>query len=380
LTPRSIVGIEVLDDVFLRQWGDKKDFMYYITEFRSLKRKEGESVSDFSKRFNKMYNKILAEIKPTKSSAKITYASSFDPDFCLLLRERRATSLAHMKDAALEVESDVLAVDRLRNKANRDRGRGRSEASISGSSASHPQVDELTKMVKSLSAKMEKMKFEGKQGYKVAQNVENKGNFRRTNNTPQILPREPRSRDRDDQKIQTPLQNNLVVDEDGEEEELDPEIHCLGDTSPFPHLTQYAYEESLMDSQINELSKGENTNSNPSKYNLRSKKKEGKSDIHDQTSRAEKPAKDATNSSKEKKAQNPSPVAKDPAPERREILKPPPLSTLSMKFRKSESMYPFHSWSSMKISKESSLNYCSLNPKIIPRTQSICKIKIQQLS
>jgi hypothetical protein len=65
LTPGSIDGIEALDDIFLRQWGDKKDFMYYITEFGSLKRKEGESVSDFSKRFNKMYNKIPAEIKPT---------------------------------------------------------------------------------------------------------------------------------------------------------------------------------------------------------------------------------------------------------------------------------------------------------------------------
>jgi hypothetical protein len=68
----SIVGIEALDEVFLRQWGDKKDFMYYITEFGSLKRKEGESVSEFSKRFNKMYNTILAKIKSTEASAKIT--------------------------------------------------------------------------------------------------------------------------------------------------------------------------------------------------------------------------------------------------------------------------------------------------------------------
>jgi hypothetical protein len=110
-TPGSIDGNEALDDIFLRQWGDKKDFMYYITEFRSLKRKKGESVSDFSKRFNKMYNKIPSKIKPTKSSAKITYASAFDPDFSLLLRERRATFLCHMQDVALEVESNVLAVD-----------------------------------------------------------------------------------------------------------------------------------------------------------------------------------------------------------------------------------------------------------------------------
>jgi hypothetical protein len=67
LTLGSIVGIEALDDVFLRQWGDKKYFMYYIIEFGSLKRKEGESVSDFSKRFNKMYNKIPVQDKAYKS-------------------------------------------------------------------------------------------------------------------------------------------------------------------------------------------------------------------------------------------------------------------------------------------------------------------------
>jgi hypothetical protein len=120
LPPRSIDGIEALDNAFLRQWGDKKDFMYYMTEFGSLKRKEGDFVSDFSKRFKKMYNRIPADINPSEASAKITYASSFDPDFCLLLSERRATTLAHMQDAAVEVESNIMAIDRLRNKADRD--------------------------------------------------------------------------------------------------------------------------------------------------------------------------------------------------------------------------------------------------------------------
>jgi hypothetical protein len=164
--------------------------------------------------------------------------------------------------------------------------------------------------VKSLSAEMEKIKFEGKQSYKHAQIVDNRGNFRRPNISPQILPIEPRNRERDVQKIQTPLQNNLVVDEEVEEEELDPKIHCLVDTSPSPHLTQYAYKESLMEGQINELSKGKKTNSSPNKYNLRSKKREGKSDIPDQPSGVEKPTKYAVKDSKEKKMQNPSPLAK----------------------------------------------------------------------
>jgi hypothetical protein len=109
LAPGSIAGIEALDSAFPRQWGDKKDFMYYMTKFGSLKKMEGESVSDFSKRFNKMYNKIPTEIKPSEASAKISYASAFGPDFCLLLREIRATSLSQMQDAAIEVESNVLA-------------------------------------------------------------------------------------------------------------------------------------------------------------------------------------------------------------------------------------------------------------------------------
>jgi hypothetical protein len=134
-------------------------------------------------------------------------------------------------------------------------------------------MDELTNMVKTLSAEMEKMKVEGKQTYINPQNVDNRGNFRRPkNNVPQIMPREQRNRDRDDHRIQTPLQNNLVADEEGEEiDDLGLEIHYIEDTSPFPHLTQEAYEESLMNGQINESSKGEKANNNnPNKYKLRS--------------------------------------------------------------------------------------------------------------
>jgi hypothetical protein len=227
LAPGSIDGIEALDDAFLRHWGDKKYFLYYITEFGSLKKGEGEFVSDFSKRFNKMYNKIPAEIKPIETSTKITYSSAFDPDFFLLLRERRATSLAHMQDAALEVESNILAVDKLRSKVDRERKKGRSEASTSGSSAAPPQMDEVTKLLKSLSARMERLELEGKKSYRNPPNAENRGNFRRPNNTPQIIQRDQRGRDRDDQRIQAPLQNNLVTNEEGEEEEVDPEIHYL---------------------------------------------------------------------------------------------------------------------------------------------------------
>ena len=37
-----ISSTKVLDDVFLKNWGDKKDYLYKITEFGSIKRKIGE--------------------------------------------------------------------------------------------------------------------------------------------------------------------------------------------------------------------------------------------------------------------------------------------------------------------------------------------------
>ena len=141
----------------------------------------------------------------------------------------------------------------------------------------------------------------------------------------QNFPKEQRSRDREDQRIQTPLQNNLVSREEGEEvDELDPEIPCIEDTSPFPHLTQSAYEESLINTQINELSRREKASNTPNRYNLRSRKKEGNFDSQDQPLIAERPTKATTTTTKEKKTHNASPAAKEPVSEVREAPKPIP--------------------------------------------------------
>ena len=150
LTPRSIEDIEALDDVFLKHWGDKKDLLYY----KDLKRENGELLSDCNKRFNCMYNKIPAEVKPTTTSAKLTYASAFDSDFYLLLRERQCATLANMQDAALEAESNIMAVEKL--KGNVDRMRQRGEPS----SSSDPKIYKMTKMIDPLTSKISKLKVE----------------------------------------------------------------------------------------------------------------------------------------------------------------------------------------------------------------------------
>jgi hypothetical protein len=90
--------------------------MYYITNFWDLRRNNGESISYFTKRFNKMYNKIPDDISPTEASAKITFANAFDAEFSLLLRERRSNTFFYMEETTIEVKSNILESEKLKNK------------------------------------------------------------------------------------------------------------------------------------------------------------------------------------------------------------------------------------------------------------------------
>jgi hypothetical protein len=121
LPPASIVDIEALDETFQNKWGDRRDYLYYVTEFGALNRKDGESISYFTKIFSKMYGRIPDEIKPTKMSTKITYANVFDADFSLMLRERWSTTLSSMQEASIEVESNILASDKLKARYDKDK-------------------------------------------------------------------------------------------------------------------------------------------------------------------------------------------------------------------------------------------------------------------
>ena len=116
----SIIGIEALYEIFLKQWGDRKYYLYYITEFGALKRKNGESLADFTKRFNKVYQKIPVEVKPPETTTMITFANAFDSKFALWLRVSKPSTLIAMQEATIEVESNLLASNKL--KAEEERG------------------------------------------------------------------------------------------------------------------------------------------------------------------------------------------------------------------------------------------------------------------
>jgi len=68
-----------------------------------------------------IYSRIPFEVKPTPTSAMLTYANAFDSHFCLLLGERRCASLADMQDATLEVEAKIIATEKLGGNADRRR-------------------------------------------------------------------------------------------------------------------------------------------------------------------------------------------------------------------------------------------------------------------
>jgi len=110
LPPTSIANIDALDEAFIKQWGDRRDYIYYIIEFGALKRNNGESILDFNKIFNKMYSRILDEIKLTEASAKITYSNAFDENFSLILKEIISTTFLSMQEETIEDESNNLAV------------------------------------------------------------------------------------------------------------------------------------------------------------------------------------------------------------------------------------------------------------------------------
>ena len=78
----------MLENWFLSTWGDKKDHQYYLSEFTALEKVDTEDVENFSKRFNKFYNKLPLNIKPLEAAAMVYYLGSFSNEFAIMLRER----------------------------------------------------------------------------------------------------------------------------------------------------------------------------------------------------------------------------------------------------------------------------------------------------
>ena len=95
-----------------------------------------------------MYEKMPEVVKPSETSAMITYSRAFDYQFCLLLRERDSETLVAMQETALKVESNLSSSKKL--KASSERRKRSEEAS--SSSNSNQKVDKLARMLENLTS------------------------------------------------------------------------------------------------------------------------------------------------------------------------------------------------------------------------------------
>jgi hypothetical protein len=135
-----------------------------LIEFGDLRKRKSESVLEFTQRFNKLYNKIPVEFKPSQPIAKVTFAGSFEPDFSLLLRERRYATLSGMEDDAIKIESNMIASGKLKAKfeiGTREPRCFKEQAGPSRSRKSMEEIiDEMDKIIKVLSDKTSRMELD----------------------------------------------------------------------------------------------------------------------------------------------------------------------------------------------------------------------------
>jgi hypothetical protein len=206
-----------------------------LTEFGSLKKKNSKTVMEFIQIFNKLYNKIPAEVKPSQPTAKITFVGAFEPNFSLLLRERRGATLTRMQDDAVEIESNMMAYGKLKAKVeteNQETRHFKEQARPSGSNRStNNKMDDMARIIKELSNKISRMDLDQSKADPFI-----KREFKRNPN----LQNQQRQTKNEGQKIQTPLKNeNFVGGNDLEDfEGLEEDVANLGEDCTQPYVTK----------------------------------------------------------------------------------------------------------------------------------------------
>lgn len=137
-----------------------------------------------------------------------------------------------MQDAAFEVESNILATERLEDDAECRSQGGKS------SSSSEPEIDKLARMIKLLTSEVSKLKVEQyskEAGAPCSISLLAPNLYKEANEHMQIL---QRKRDTNEDKGERPLLQNIVM------KEVYPEEEVSG-LEGAPFLTRAAYEEAL---------------------------------------------------------------------------------------------------------------------------------------
>ena len=103
----SIFSFHQFSQVFLDRWVAPKNALLILGEYQNLKRQPGETIQEFSARFNKVYHAIPSNIKQPLGWALLHYPSSFDPKVEFNIREREPSSLEEMQSIEITVELKI---------------------------------------------------------------------------------------------------------------------------------------------------------------------------------------------------------------------------------------------------------------------------------
>jgi len=105
----------------------------------ALKKKNGEFVLDFNKRFNNLYNKIPTNIKPSSTTTKVTYPTAHDLDFTIMLKKIRIATLDQMQKDEFYIEGNMDALDNIKLKVEIFDKKKKKEEDSTQPSTSSPQ-------------------------------------------------------------------------------------------------------------------------------------------------------------------------------------------------------------------------------------------------
>ena len=108
LPDASISSFHQFVQVFLDRWVIMRNVFLILEEYDHLKRQPGETIQQFSARFNKVYHAMPADISPPPGSSHLHYPDAFDPEMTFQLRERNTTTLEEMQKIAVDVEANLL--------------------------------------------------------------------------------------------------------------------------------------------------------------------------------------------------------------------------------------------------------------------------------
>jgi hypothetical protein len=107
LPDNHIASYEDFSMLFKNRWTTKKDNGMLIVQFNQIKKKENETVSEFDNRFDRLYSKILAYLRPTYVVLCLIYMNSFDGKLCFILKDKNPTTLSQA-EYSVDIEENLL--------------------------------------------------------------------------------------------------------------------------------------------------------------------------------------------------------------------------------------------------------------------------------